>query len=813
MPSALSPKNMLRNYLKIAFRNLLKNKTFSFINIFGLSVGLGTCLLIMLYVIDELSYDKYHTDGEQIFRVALQTKDEKWSSAAAPVAQGFKKDFAEVEEVTRLLNFPNIDKMLLTNEKSDKKFYETNAYYVDDTFFKIFTYDFKYGNGQTALNQPNTIVISESVANKIFGNENPVDKVINVEIPYGKLNYTVKGVFRDKEQKSHINAHLLLSMQNGDIGQWVNNQTNWAVNSIFHTYIKLKPQTDVAAFERKLPDFWKKNGGTDMLTINVLKTIFLQPMPDIYLKSSIGNEISANGSMTYVYIFSSIAAFLLLIACINFMNLSTARSEKRAKEVGVRKVMGANKNALIKQFLGESLVMSFIALVIALLLVQLCLPAFNNFTQKNISVLQNPTILLWIVGLTILTAVLAGLYPSFYLSSFKPIAVLKGRLINNISATFIRKGLVVFQFAISVTLILVTIVIWRQMNLIRNQDLGFNRDQQLIIPFRSAASANSYTALKTEVLKNSKVISATAGTSYPGVQLIEDQLFYAEGKNLNDKVDIHFVRANDDYIETLGYKLLYGRTLSKTPTADSNAIILNESAIKQLGYSNKNALGKKAYYEEQGKVYYKEIVGVVKDFNFRSLHEAITPYGIMKVHDNQHNFFIANIQQGDFKSTIASIEQIWKKINPASPFEYYFLDQDFQKSYQKEEKTSGVITYFMFIIIFIACLGLFGLAAFSAEQRTKEIGVRKVLGATVGQVIGLFTKDFLKLVGIACVIAFPVGYWLMNTWLQGFAYKVAIEWWTYAIAGVLILLIAFITVSYQATKAALMNPVKSLKSE
>jgi putative ABC transport system permease protein len=804
---------MLKNYLKIAFRNLLKNKTFSFINIFGLSVGLATCLLIMLYVIDELSYDKHHTDGERVFRVALQTKDEKWSSAAAPVAQGFKKDFAEVEEVTRLLNFPNIDKMLLTQEKDKKQFYETNAYYVDDTFFKIFTYDFKYGNGQTALNQPNTIVISETVANKIFGNENPVDKVINVEIPYGKLNYTVKGVFRDKNQKSHINAHLLLSMQNGDIGQWVNNQTNWAVNSIFHTYIKLKPKTDIAAFERKLPTFWKKNGGTDMLAINVLKTIFLQPVQDIYLKSSIGNEISANGSMTYVYIFSSIAAFLLLIACINFMNLSTARSEKRAKEVGVRKVMGANKDALIKQFLGESLIMSFIALFIALILVQVCLPAFNNFAQKNITVLQNPSILLWVIGLTLLTAILAGLYPSFYLASFKPITVLKGKLINSISATLIRKGLVVFQFAISVTLILVTIVIWRQMNLIKNQDLGFNRDQQLILPFRSAASANNYTALKNEVLKNTKVVSATAGTSYPGIQLIEDQLFYAEGKSLNEKVDIHFVRANDDYIETLGYKLLYGRDLSKNPTADSNAIVLNESAIKQLGYSSKNALGKKAYYEEQGKVRYKEIVGIVKDFNFWSLHEAIGPYGIVKVQDSQHNFFIANIQKGDFTATVAGIEQIWKKLNPASPFEYYFLDQDFQRSYQKEEKTSGIITYFMMIIIFIACLGLFGLAAFSAEQRTKEIGVRKVLGATVGQVIGLFTKDFLKLVAIACVIAFPVGYWLMNSWLQGFAYKVAIEWWTYAVAGVLTLSIAFITVSYQATKAALMNPVKSLKTE
>lgn len=804
---------MIRNYLKIAFRNLLRSKIFSFINIFGLSVGLATCLLIMLYVIDELSYDKHHKDGAQIFRVALQTADEKWSSMAAPLAEGFKKDFAEVEETTRLLNFPNIDKVLLTNEKADKQFYETNAYYVDNTFFNIFTYDFKYGNGKTALSQPNTIVISETVANKIFANENPVDKVINVEIPYGKLNYTIKGVFRDKQQKSHINAHLLLSMQNGDIGQWVNSQTNWAVNSLFHTYIKLKPATNVASFERKLPSFWERNGGADMRAINVTKTLFLQPLHDIYLKSAIGNEISANGSMTYVYIFSSIATFLLLIACINFMNLSTARSEKRAKEVGVRKVMGANKNALVKQFLGESLIMSFIALFIALILVQISLPAFNNFTQKSIDIFKTPSIFIWISGLTIVTAILAGLYPSFYLSSFKPIAVLKGRLINSISATFIRKGLVVFQFTISVTLILVTMVIWRQMGLIRNQDLGFNKDHQLIIPFRSAATANNYTALKNEVLKKANVISATAGTSYPGIQLIEDQFFYAEGKSLEEKVDVNFARVNDDYIETLGYKVLYGRAFSKNPKADTNAIILNESAIKQLGYTSQNAVGKKINYEERGQILHKEIIGVVKDFNFHSLHEAIGPYGMVKLVGDQHNFFIAHVQKGDFESTIANIEQIWKKINPASPFEYYFLDQDFQKNYQKEEHTSGIITYFMLITIFIACLGLFGLAAFSAEQRTKEIGVRKVLGATVGQIIGLFSKDFLKLVIIACMIAFPAGYWLMSQWLKNFAYQIEMQWWIYLIAGLTTLLIAFLTVSYQATKAALMNPIKSLKSE
>lgn len=540
------------------------------------------------------------------------------------------------------------------------------------------------------------------------------------------------------------------------------------------------------------------------------------------MKSAIGHEISANGSMVYLYIFGSIAAFLLLIACINFMNLSTARSEKRAKEVGVRKVMGANKDSLIWQFLSESLLLCLIALCLSMIIIVMFLPAFNAFTQKNIGLFQNPILLFWIAGLTVLTGLLSGLYPAFYLSSFKPIAVLKGKLINSISATAIRKGLVVFQFAISVSLILVAIVIWQQLNFIKNQDLGFNKNQQLVLPFQSTTSANNYAALKNEVLKNQKIVSASAGSSYPGIQLIEDQLFYAEGKTINENVDIHFAKVNDDYIETLGYKILYGRPLSNNIFADSNAIILNETAIKQLGYNEKNAIGKKIYYDWDKQQFNMVIVGIVKDFNYRSLHEAITPYGIIKLRGEQPGikhrgeqpgFFIANMQNGSFENIIADVEKAWKKINPETPFEYSFLDQDFQKSYEKEERVSSIIVYFTLIAIFIACLGLLGLASFTAEQRRKEVGIRKVLGASVINITTLLSKDFLKLVLIAIIIASPVSYYLGNKWLQDFAYRINISWWMFAAAGIAALFIAFATVSFQAIKAAISNPVKNLRAD
>lgn len=804
---------MIKNYIKIAWRNMIKNKTFSFINIFGLSVGLATCLLLILYIMDETSYDTHHKDADRAYRIVMESAGEKLATSSGPMAETLKNEFPEIHTTARLLKFPNVDKFLLQNSKKEVQFYETNGYYVDATFFKIFTYDFKYGDPETALNKPNTVVLSEKVANKLFGDINPVNEVMDIEIPFGTTKYTIVGVYRGDTHKSHITANLLLSMKNNDVGQWVDSQEGLLGNNLFHTYIQLKKGSNSASVEQKLPDFVERHIGDQLREINFERHYFLQPLQDIYLTSNMQWEISTNGSMTYIYIFSAIAAFLLLIACINFMNLSTARSEKRAKEVGMRKVLGAKKNTLVFQFLGESLLLSVLALIIALFIVLASLPFFNTLTGKNLLLFQYPSILIFIVGLALITGLLSGLYPAFYLSSFKPITVLKGTLVNSFSAKAIRKGLVVFQFTISASLILVAGVIWQQMEYLKNKDLGFKKEQQLLIPYRNPSAAKNYTAFKTEILKNPNVSSATAGDSYPGLQITSDNSFYGEGKTMKDNVYTRYGMVKTDYIETLGYELLAGRTFSKNSAKDSTAILLNELAIKKLGYETNTAVGRNVYYEWNKEKYSLEIIGVIKDFNFKSLHEPIAPYGIRSLGQNQPVYFIATLKQGNFKNTIADIKKIWETMNPDTPFEYSFLDQDFDNNYKAEQQTSSIVFGFMFIAIFIACIGLFGLASFTTEQRKKEVGIRRVLGASVLSITSMHLKDFLKLVLLAMVIASPLAYYMGDKWLQNFAYRIPIGWQLFVGAAAIALVIALITVGSQVIKAALQNPVKSLRTE
>ncbi len=805
---------MLKNYLKIALRNLLSHKGYTAINVLGLALGLATCLLIVLYISDELSFDKHHRAVDRLYRIAMESRNEQWAGMPGPMAEGIRTDFPEVESVTRVLKFSGIDRMLLENRngKQIAPFYETNAYYADSTLFDVFTYDFKYGNARTALKRPNTMVLSEPVAEKLFGNADPVGKVIRVGLTFGDFDYTVTGVYRNK-MKSHIDARLFLSMQNGDMGGWVASQNNWAMINIFHTYVKLREGADPARFESKLTPFLNRHGAADLKALGVSKELFIQPVTDIYLKSNIGHEIAPNGSMTYLYIFGSIAIFLLLIACINFMNLSTARSEKRAKEVGVRKVMGAVRQSLVYQFLGESMMLATMALAVAVLLVQLLLPYFNSLTGKSLEMLDQPAFLYWMTGITLVTGVVAGLYPAFYLSSFKPVSVLKGRLANVASAVLLRKGLVVFQFTVSIILILGAIVIGQQLSFLQNQHLGFDKAQKLVVPFRSAKASANYATFREEVLRIPGVEKATSGSVYPGIENIEDLLFYAENKTVQEAVDIHFATVSDDYIETLGLQMASGRSFTKAFSGDSSSIILNETAVRELGYNAASAIGKNVFFELGGQRRSLQVVGVVKDFNFRSLHEGIKPYALTTNITDKYQYFIANIKTGDYAAVLASVEATWKKLNPDIPFSYSFLDQDFQKNYEKERRTGTIVLYFTCIAVVIACLGLFGLAAFSAERRTKEIGVRKVLGASIGSIVGMLSGEFLSLVCIALVIATPVAWLGMRQWLQGFAYQVGIQWWIFPLTGLLALLVALFTVGFQSVKVALMDPVKSLRTE
>ena len=802
-----------KNYFNIGWRHLWRNKGFSFINIFGLAIGMAAFVLIMLYIKDESSYDQHHRDGHRIFRVATEVMGKRYASSAAPISGGLKKDFPEVMESTRLLRLPGADKMLLIDEKSRKQFFEINGFYVDSTFFQVFTYDLKYGDMASALDGPNTMVISETVAEKFFGNENPVDRVLKITLPFGDFNYTIKGVFRNT-YKSHIPAHLLISLKNKDIGLWLD-QSNWALNDIYHTYVKLKPGNNPALFESKLDEFIRRNGADDLKAAGITKSLFIQPVKDIFLHSNYASEIAPNGNMKYLYILGSIALFLLLIACINFMNLSTARSERRAKEVGMRKVIGATKYSLVSQFLIESLLMSMIALLFACLFIQGAIPVFNQLTHKQLSLLQLPHVFLWLVALAGTTGLLAGLYPAFVLSSFMPVAVMQKRWTNTFSAVGIRKALVIFQFTISIVLILGVILISQQMTFLSAQKLGFDKNQKIILPLETNESNKNTLVLKSELLQNAGTISATNADFYPGIEHFGNIHFYAEGKTIHEHVEIILTGADEDYIESLGIKLLQGRGFAKEFTHDSDAVVLNEVAVKELGYDTEHAVGKRIYYEWQGQRNTMTIIGVLKDYHFQSLHQKVKPIALTRPHffGNPNSYLIVNVKSNDYGSLIHEFEKSWNKINKNSPFAYSFLDSDFQKNYELETRTLALIKYAALFAILIACLGLFGLASFMAEHRVKEIGIRKVLGSSVTQIVMLLSGDFLKLILIAFVIASPIGYKLMLEWLQGFAYHIHISGWVFCAAGISAVLIAFLPIGFQAIKAAIINPIYSLKSE
>lgn len=821
MRLAVIPKNtqMIRNYLTIAYRNIVRNKAFSFINIFGLAVGLATCLVIMLYIFEEAGYDKFVKDPGQIYRVASKSdKAESWAAQPAPMAGLLQASFPEVNQAARLLTFTDIANMLLKVEENGEKkqFFEPNGYYVDSNFFQVLTFPFITGNPATALVAPNTMVISQTLSAKLFGDEKALGKVVRITTPFGDFDYKVTGVFDDAKAKSHIPASYFLSMRNNDMWNWVKDQDRLVGNSVFYTYLKFKPNSDVPAFTKKMLALYEQRAGAEMKAAGITNRLFLQPLNDIYLKSSMPNEIGPNGNIRYLYILGSIAIFILIIACINFMNLSTARSEKRAREVGVRKVLGAERSSLIRQFLGESMLHACIALAIALFLVYALLPYFNNLAQTEIKIFDSPARTAWIAALTLFTGLLAGLYPALYLSSFRPVKVLKGKIINSFSALAIRKGLVIFQFTISVCLILGALVIWKQLKYLNTQELGFDKHQKIIIPLAQGFlnTETNYTALKNELQKNPEVKSVTCGSSYPGLPNLNDMLFYADGKNSQETVDVQLSVIENNYLQTMDFKILKGRPFSNDYKADSASIILNEAAVKHFGFTMDNAVGKTIRFDLSRFHGALNVVGVVKDFNFESLHKTIKPFGFMtNIFGNPYGYAIASVSAPTMKDALLKIEKSWSHLNPSVPFVYSFLDQDFQRHYDKEQRVSSLLTGFMVIAILIACLGLFGLAAFSAEQRRKEIGIRKVLGASVSQVTMLLSKEFLRLVALSVIIATPIAWWGMNRWLQDFAYKTAVSWWMFALAGLLALITALATVSFQAIKAALNNPVNSLRSE
>jgi len=814
---------MIKNYLKVAWRNLKKNKIFSFINVFGLAIGLTCCMLISLYLYNELSYDSYHKNVDRLYQLGTifvkEGKEERMANTPAPMAKAMQMEFPEIERSTRLMKLFSDDKTLLQYSEANgntKSFYESKGYVADSTFFQVLTYRFKEGDPVTALANPNSVVISDAIAKKIFGKESAINKLVHISSStIGDFDFSVKGVFLPSPTPSHIDAEFIMSASNAR--PFFDRANDLASNNMFYTYFLVKPGSDAKRLEAKFPAFIDKHAAEGLKAMGFYKKQFLTPLKDIHLYANTKTNVTPDGSRTYLYILGSIALFTLLIACINFMNLSTARSSKRAAEVGVRKVLGAEKSSLIRQFIGESIMMSMIAFVFALIFTKTLLPLFSRLSAKEISFSfqEHGILLAGFFVLALLTGLLAGSYPAFYLSSFQPVKVLKGRISNSLAAISLRKALVVFQFVISAGLIVASVIINDQMQYLRNKDLGFNKDQQIVIPLRSAESKNIYTALKTEIKKDPQIENAGGALYYPGIFNPSDMPIYKVGENMNSSKRTFMNWVDESFLQTLGIKTLAGRLFSAEFPADTNfRMILNEEAIKRIGFKNAaDAVGKNVAIDWQGQTYRWEVIGVVKDFHFVDLHNTIEPYGFQLNNQPQYNYLVAHAKKNNMSSVLQSIRNTWRQLNPNEPFEYSFLNEDFQKNYEADNRLAGIVQNFTIIAILISCLGLFGLATFSAEQRTKEIGVRKVLGASVGNVVGLLSKEFLKLVFIAIVIASPVTWFVMNKWLQDFAYRTNISWLVFVFTAVIAIGIALLTISFQAIKAAIANPVKSLRTE
>jgi putative ABC transport system permease protein len=793
---------MLKNYLKIAIRNLWKHKVFSLINILGLSVGMAAGFLIFLYVNFELTYDRFHSKTDRIYRMVTDVKTPSETIKAdittwtyAPFA---KQEFPEIEAYARTGGGSFLVR------KGDIKFQENNTLFADSSLFRIFDFKLRKGNPATALKEQLSVVFTEKAAKKYFGNSDPIGQTLLLSSE--GLPATVTGVMENIPENSQIKADMFISMSTLTQRFNKNLDSEWG-NFGASSYLLLKPGVNPAQLEKKFPAFLERHVGKLMAEMKMHYTILLEPFADVHLLSDRASD--DKGSMNNVYVFSVVALFILLIACINFVNLTTARSAERAREVGVRKVVGAPRTLLARQFIMESVLICLLAFIVSVILVALFIPAFNTLSGKIIStgIAAEWPFVGGMFMAAILIGVVAGSYPAIVLSSFEPVVVLKGRFTTSVRGILLRKGLVTLQFGISIALIIATIVVFTQMNFMRNRDLGFSKDQMLVIDTQGDAAQKAF---KESLNGIAGIKSTTASSSVPGggnssaYSNIQNQAGDMQAANL----DLYFVDYN--YLSQYNLKLAAGRSFSRDFGTDSTqAMIINEATARLFGYSKpEEAIGRK--FNQWGRE--GTIIGVIKDFHYRSLQENIKPL-TMRMDANRGELVSVKIDGGDLKNTIAAIEDKWKEIMPVRPFDYYFMDEFFDRQYRSEERFESLFLNFAILAIFISCLGLLGLASYSTMQRTKEIGVRKVMGASVGSIVGLLSADFLKLVMIAFLIASPIAYYGMYKWLQHFAYRTDIHWWIFAAAAVLSTLIAFATVSFQSIRAALMNPVKSLRSE
>ena len=802
---------MFRNYLKIAVRTLLKNKKLTLINVFGLATGMACSLLIFLFVQDELSYDRFHKDAGSIYRVVKDFINDDGSripdaTTPAPLAAAMQREIPEVVSVTRL--HPNWGGSTLI-EYGEKRISEEKVWRVDSSFFDVFTFPFIKGNPKTALSDVNSIILTESAARRYFGDDDPLGKVLKLN---QRDDVTVTGVMKDVPSQSHFHFDFLLSFRR--LPREI--ETNWDGYN-YYTYVKVRRGTDITAFEDKIQGVYERNQEERF------SDFYAQAVTDIHLTSKLKWELEPNGDRLYVYVFMIIGIFILVIAAINYINLSTAKSSLRAKETGIRKVSGAQRTSLVFQFLLESVIISFVASTLAVAIAFALMPTVNVLTQKQLALTGSPVVALYVLVITLLIGLIAGLFPALYLSSFRPVAVLKGLKLNEAGALGLRKALVVVQFTISIALIIGVLIIAQQMNYVASAKLGFDKDHVVVIRNLRNVSRSEQDVFLNEVkqihgVKNAATSNLVLGQGFGTARL--------RARGYEKEQQLNFAAVGYDFLDVVGIEIIEGRGFSEDFPADSvtngvsggslnqtvGGIVINERAVKEFGLDSP-AVGKQLIWSSDGDTtYYVDVIGVAKDFHFTSLRNEIKPFGFFLIPRFAGNFTL-KLSGTDLPGTLARLEHLWREMFPDAPYEYSFLDETFARMYAAETRFQKVFMILVILGIIIACLGLFALAAFSAERRIKEIGIRKVLGASVGHVVALLSKDFLKLVMIAIILATPVSAWAMGVWLSGFAYRVNVQWWVYVLGAVIAIVIAFLTISAQAIRAAMTDPAKSLRTE
>ncbi|TLP82666.1 ABC transporter permease [Maribacter sp. ACAM166] len=810
---------MFANYFKIAWRSLKKQSFFTFLNIIGLSIGITGALLITLYVVDEVNHDTMFKDVDRIYRIDTDIKfggvEMKAAEAAAPMAAAMKKDFPQVKQTVRLRTRGSA-LVRPVGEQANAK--ETNVAFADAFFFDFFGIDVVSGDAKTALSEPKTLVLTKTAAEKHFGKESALGKRLLLN---NTDTYTVSGVIDDLPKNSILRDYsIFMAME----GYPASKENNWG-GSNFVTFIKLASGADIEDFQEPLQGMledymlpWAQKyfpgmtGETFEASGNYIR-YHTMPLADIHLYSQRDQEMSANGSIQNVYILSFIGLFLMILASVNFMNLSTAHSLKRAKEIGVRKTLGSSTRDLVWQFLTESVLISFLSLVAGMLLSAALLPYFNQLSGKEISIpFTNATFWIIILAATVLLGLFSGSYPASFMSQFEPVKTLQGGGQSSVGGGKVRNALVVFQFGISVFLIVGTLVVFQQLNFIQSKDLGFTKDQILILE-DTFSLGNQITVFKDEIKELSQVENATVSGFLPTPSWRSNSSYFEEGaRDQESAISIQTWKVDDDYMSTLNMELIAGRDFDKKIIADSLSVIINEATLPIMGVNATEALGMRISEDIEKEIpQYFKVIGVVKNFHFESLKENIQPLGLFM--GASTGTMAVKLKAGDFSEALAGIEGIWNNMAPGQPFSYRFMDESFNATYDAEQRLGKIFTVFTFLSILIACLGLFGLAAFNAQKRTKEIGIRKVLGASVGQISFRLTTDFLKMVGIAILIAMPLGWYVMNKWLEDFSYRIEIGFGVFALAAFLAITVAVVTVSFQSIKAAIVNPVKSLRSE